>query len=179
MDIEAYPVHYEAQTTVNAPPDLVFEYLDDFEQLGAHMTRSSWMMAGSKMNYEFDDGRGRRLGSHVRLVGSFLGLKLEIDEQVIDRVPARGKAWQTVGNPRMFILARYRMGFSLKALPRSCLVTARIDYSLPTKGYQRLLGRLAGGVYARWCVRNVLDQAAGHFGNATEVAVRVQASKGS
>jgi uncharacterized membrane protein len=179
MDVKAHPVHYEAQTTVNAPPDLVFEYLDDFEQLGTHMTRSSWMMAGSKMNYEFDDGRGRRLGSHVRLVGSLLGLKLEIDEQVIERVPAHSKTWQTVGNPRMFILAQYRMGFSLQALPRSCVVTAHIDYSLPTRGYRRLLGRLAGGVYARWCVRNVLDQAAAHFGNATEVAVRVHASNGS
>jgi hypothetical protein len=108
-----------------------------------------------------------------------LGLKLEIDEQVIERVPAHSKTWQTVGNPRMFILAQYRMGFSLQALPRSCLVTAHIDYSLPTRGYRRLLGRLAGGVYARWCVRNVLDQAAAHFGNATEVAVRVHASNGS
>jgi hypothetical protein len=179
MDIESYGAHYETQTTINAPADLVFEYLDDFEQLGAHMTRSSWMMAGSKMSYEFDDGKGRRLGSQVRILGSFLGLKLEIGEQVIDRVPAHRKTWQTVGNPRMFILAQYRMGFSLQALPRSCLVTAHIDYSLPTKGYRRLLGQLAGGVYARWCVRNVLDQAAAHFGNATEVAVRVQASKGS
>jgi hypothetical protein len=179
MDIESYGAHYEAQTTVNAPPVLVFEYLDDFEQLGAHMTRSSWMMAGSKMTYEFDDGRGRRLGSHVRLVGSLLGLKLEIDEQVIDRVPARSKAWETVGNPRMLILAQYRMSFSLQALPGSCRVTARIDYSLPRKGFSRFLGLVAAGAYARWCVRNVLDQAAAHFGSATEVAVRVQASKGS
>jgi hypothetical protein len=94
MDIESYGAHYEAQTTIDAPSDLGFEYLDDIEQLGAHMTLSIRMM-------------------------------------------------------------------------------------LPTKGYRRLLGRLAGGVHARWCVRNVLDQAAGHFGNATEVAVRVQASKGA
>jgi hypothetical protein len=68
MDAEAYDVHYEAQTTINASADLVFSYLDDFAHLGAHMTRSSWMMAGSKMNYEFDDGKGQRLGAHVRLV---------------------------------------------------------------------------------------------------------------
>lgn len=175
MDIKAYPVHYEAQRAVNAPPDLVFEYLDDFEQLGAHMKRSSWMMAGAKMNYEFDEGKGQRLGSHVRLLGSFLGLELTIDEQVIDRVPERSKAWQTVGNPHVFILAEYRMGFSLQQLPRGCRVTAFIDYRLPARGFQRLLGRMAGGIYARWCVNNVIEQAAAHFGNATDVAVRAQA----
>jgi hypothetical protein len=176
MDIEAYAVHYEAQTTVNAPSDLVFDYLDDFEQLGAHMTGSSWMMAGSKMSYEFDDGKGRRLGSHVRLLGSFLGLKLEIDEQVIDRVPARGKAWQTVGNPRMFILARYQMGFSLQQSPLGCRVVAFIDYTLPARGFGRLLGRAAGGLYARWCVNNVIDQAAAHFGSATSLNARTPAA---
>jgi len=173
MKTETFASHYEAQATVNAPADLLFEYLDDFEQLGAHMTRSSWMMAGSKMRYEFDDGKGRRLGARVRLLGSFLGLKLEIDERVIDREPARSKAWQTVENPRILILARYRMGFSLRPLSDGSRLTAFIDYALPEKGIGRLLGALAGGVYARWCVRNILRQAKGHFGSAAdEVALR-------
>jgi polyketide cyclase/dehydrase/lipid transport protein len=167
MEIETFASHYEAQATVNAPADLLFDYLDDFEQVGAHMTRSSWMMAGSKMRYEFDDGKGRRLGARVRLLGSFLGLNLEIDERVIDRVPAHSKAWQTVGNPRMLILAKYRMGFSLRSLPDGCRLTAFIDYALPERGIGRLVGALAGGVYARWCVRNVLQQALAHFGSAT------------
>jgi hypothetical protein len=167
MEIETFASHYEEQATVSAPADFLFDYLDDFEQLGAHMTRSSWMMAGSKMRYEFDEGKGRRLGSQVRLLGSFLGLKLEIEERVIDRVPASSKAWQTVGNPRMLILARYRMGFTLRPLPDGCRLTAFIDYALPAKGMGRLLGALVGGIYARWCVRNVLSQALGHFGGAT------------
>jgi hypothetical protein len=167
MDVETFASHYEAQATVDAPAVLLFEYLDDFEQLGAHMTRSSWMMAGSRMRYEFDDGRGRRLGSRVRLLGEFLGFKLDIDERVIDREPGLSKAWQTVGRPRMLILAKYRMGFSLRSLPQGCRVTAFIDYSLPESGLGRWLGALAGGAYARWCVRNVLKQAASHFGSAT------------
>lgn len=177
MEIETFAAHYEKQTTVDAPAELVFEYLDDFERLGAHMTRSSWMMAGSKMSYEFDNGKGRRLDSHVRLIGSFLGLKLEIDERVIDRAPAQSKAWQTTGTPRMLILAQYRMGFSLWSLPHGCRVTAFIDYSLPARGFGRVLGRVAGGAYARWCVRNVLDQAAAQFGIAADVGISPPASK--
>jgi hypothetical protein len=164
MDIEVFASHHEEQAAVDAPADLVFEYLDDFEQIGAHMTRSSWMMAGSKMSYEFDGGKGRRLGSHVRLLGSFLGLKLEINERVIDRVPGESKAWQTVGSQRMLILARYRMGFSLRPLPRGCRLTAFIDSTLPATGLGHLFGLLAGGAYARWCVRNILRQATNQFG---------------
>jgi hypothetical protein len=165
MEIEVFTSHHEEQAVVNAPADLVFEYLDDFARLGAHMTRSSWMMAGSKMSYEFDEGMGRQLGSHVRMGGSFLGMKLEIDERVIDRAPGNSKAWQTVGNQRMLILARYRMGFSLQPLHGECRLTVFIDYSLPEKGLGHLLGRLAGGTYARWCVRNMLHQATARFGS--------------
>jgi hypothetical protein len=108
--------------------------------------------------------KGRRLGSRVRLLGFFLGLNLEIDQRVIDRELARSKAWQTVGNPRMLIVARYRMGFSLSPLSNGCRLTAFIDYALPEKAIGRLLGALAGRVYARWCVRNLLQQALAHFG---------------
>jgi hypothetical protein len=41
MDIETFASHYEAQATVNAPAVLLFDYLDDFEQLGAHMAHAS------------------------------------------------------------------------------------------------------------------------------------------
>jgi hypothetical protein len=47
---------------------------------GVYMMRSSWMMAGSEMRYEFDDARGRARGATVRMLGSFLGLCLQIDE---------------------------------------------------------------------------------------------------
>jgi len=79
-------------------------------------------------------------------------------------VTAKNKAWQTVGNQRVLILARYRMGFSLQPLPDGCRLTVFVDYALPENGLGRLLGRLAGGAYARWCVRKILHQAAARFG---------------
>lgn len=65
-----------------AAPDAVFAGLDNFAQLGSHMTQSSWMMAGSRMHYEFDAGGGRQLGSVVRLRGAVLGIALFINEVV-------------------------------------------------------------------------------------------------
>ena len=70
----------ESSVDLKAPCAAAFEHLDDFTKFGEHMMRSSWMMAGSAMRYEFDDARGRARGATVRMLGSFLGLCLQIDE---------------------------------------------------------------------------------------------------
>ena len=41
MEIETFGFHYEEHAAIDAPSELVFQYLDDFKQLGVHMTRSS------------------------------------------------------------------------------------------------------------------------------------------
>jgi hypothetical protein len=164
-------LHYEESSVIGARADLVFEYLDDFEALGSHMTRASWMMAGSRMRYEFDEARGRRVGATVGLRGSFLGLSIYIDERVTQRTPPLGKAWETIGRPRMLILAQYQMGFALVPVAVGSRVTVFIDYAVAEHGVAHWLGRVAGGFYARWCVRSMIRQAAGKFGRATDAVV--------
>ena len=165
-------LHYEESADVSARADLVFDYLDDFEALGSHMTRASWMMAGSRMRYEFDEAQGRRVGASVRLRGSFLGLSLKIDERVTERTPPLAKAWETIGPQRMLILAQYRMGFAIVPTATGSRVTVFIDYAIAEHGVSHWLGRAAGGFYARWCVRSMLRQAGRRFGHAADVAVR-------
>jgi hypothetical protein len=156
MNTTTLPFHYDQSTSLSAPADAVFRELDDFTQFGAHMMQSSWMMAGSRMRYEFDETGGRAPGASVRLLGSFLGARLEIEERVIERNPPVSKSWQTVGQPQMLILESYRMGFTIAPQTRGCSLRVFIDYATPTKGLGRWLGRLAGGVYARWCVRSTI-----------------------
>ena len=146
-----------------ASSERVFEFLDDFENLGSHMTRSSWMMAGSSMHYEFDAARGRETGARVRISGSFLGLRLQIDEMVDDREPPSRKSWRTVDAQRMWVIAAYRMGFSVDATRGGSRVTLFVDYALPPSGVGRVLGLLFGARYARWCVRSMLAAATRRF----------------
>ena len=160
------PRGFEQSVDLPAPRHQVFDYLDDFERLGAHMMRSSWMMARSHMRYEFDTARGRAVGGRVWLSGSFLGIRLAIDEEVIERQPPRFKSWRTIGVPRLLILAAYRMGFSIEPTRQGSRLNVFIDYAIPQSGIGHLLGRLFAGVYARWCVRSSLASAARHFGVA-------------
>ena len=162
------PHRFERTASLGAPAQAVFDRLDNFELLGAHMTRSSWMMAGSSMRYEFDEARGRKLNAHVRLCGSILGMALEIEEQVIEYTRPLRKTWETIGSPRMLVLAAYRMGFALMPGDDACRLQVFIDYALPETRAGRWLGRIAGAPYARWCVSSMVADAVRHFGNADD-----------
>ena len=162
------PHGFEQSVDLPAARHQVFDYLDDFERLGEHMMRSSWMMAGSRMRYQFDAARGRAVGARVQLTGSILGIGLAIDEEVSERQPPLFKSWHTIGAPRMLIVAAYRMGFSIEPMRQGSHLQVFIDYAIPQGGIGRLLGYLFAGVYARWCVRSMLASATRQFGAAAE-----------
>ena len=157
-----YPRHFETRVHVDAPPETLFAELDDQERLSTHMMKSSAMMAGSMMQFEFDERRGRAVGSRMRLFGSALGLSLEVLEAVTEREPPRRKAWETISEPRLLVIDRYRMGFEIEAEGDGSALVVFIDYDDPS-GALRLVGKLLGGMYARWCTRSMAEGAASHF----------------
>ena len=137
----------------------VFAELDDHERLSAHMMRSSWMMGGSAMQFEFDPGRGHEVGSVIRMSGKVAGVRLFVEEVVTERVPPYRKTWQTVGSPKLLVIGRYRMGFELEETGVVTRTALFIEYDDPPPPW-RIAGKLLGGSYARWCVRNMLTGAA-------------------
>jgi hypothetical protein len=55
------------------------------------------------------------------------------------------------------------MEFAIVAAPASSLLTVSIVYDLPERRGARLLGRLFGGFYARWCTNRMASDAARRF----------------
>jgi len=151
---QAYLRREVATADVAAEPVALFEYLDDHERLASHMMQSSAMMAGSSMNFAFDRGRGRTLGSRIGMSGKVLGLSLEVSEIVSERDPPRRKVWQTEGTPRLLVIGAYRMGFDIAPEDLGSRLRVFIEYDLPAWPW-RLLGLIAGRFYARWCVRSM------------------------
>jgi hypothetical protein len=141
----------------------VFAFLDDHARLAAHMSKSSWMMAGSHMDVAIDEEGGRVPGSHIRMHGTLLGLRLVLDEVVMEYLRPERKVWQTVGTPRLLVIGHYRMGFEIAANGDSCTLRMFIDYTLPTAWPARWLSRMFGGFYARWCTESMANGAAKHF----------------
>nr|WP_315493537.1 SRPBCC family protein [uncultured Rhodoferax sp.] len=163
MSDRSYPYHYESTALAKAPIYRVFAHLDDPKSMASHMGESSMMMMGSCMAIDVDTDGGRVVGSKIRMDGRMMGIALSLEEAITERqVPTR-KVWETLGAPKLLIIAHYRMGFELTPQGESSMVRVFIDFSLPSTAPGLWLGRLLGGVYARWCTKQMANDAARHF----------------
>ncbi len=131
------------------------------------MAKPTWKMAWGKLPAEFDAGNGRKIGSHIILSGSVLGMRLLLDEVVTERTPFATKAWETVGEPRLLVIGPYRMGFTVTPEGAAALLKVAIDYELPADPISRFLGRIFGRSYANWCTRQMVQDAQRHFSRST------------
>lgn len=158
-----YPHHEAFTVAIWATAADVFAFVDDQLRLSSHMSQSSWKMGGGKMNIEFDELGGKSIGSKIRLSGKMLGITLWVEEIVTDRAPPFRKTWETIGRPRLLVIGSYRMGFEITASATGSLLRVFIDYHLPQTILAHWLGRLFGQYYARWCTRQMANDAASHF----------------
>jgi hypothetical protein len=154
-----------AETTVRieASAETIFAHLDDHRHLGAHMSKSSWMMLGSTVNYEFDAAEARSVGSKFGFHGKMLGIPLSVEQMVAIRTPPRLKVWETVGAPNLWVIGHYRMGFEVSPHGRGSLLRVFIDYALPGAPPARWLGFVFASAYARWCTSRMAKDAAHYF----------------
>lgn len=159
----AFERHDECSRIVAASVEAVFAHADDFRRLSSHMSGSSWMMAGVRMEYTFDDGGGRTVGAIVRMHGNLLGVGLALEERVIERLPPQRKVWMTTAPPQLLVIGSYRMGFDVTDRDGETLLSVFIDYDLPAKWPARGMGHVFAGMYARWCTRRMADDTVRHF----------------
>lgn len=155
--------HFEKSTSIQASPQEIFGYVDDHSSFSAHMSKSSWMMAGGKMDVQTDEGKGQKIGSHIKLKGQILGINLFLDEVVTEHKSPFGKVWQTVGDLSLLVIGHYKMGLDINPQNSHSKLKVYIDYELPQSFKTRWLGLLFGGMYAKWCVNQMLNGVKKHF----------------
>lgn len=156
--------HEEMTVRLAAGPGAVFGRLDDPARFGEHMSERSMMMLGGRMSYECDGAGGREVGSVIRMSGTILGLRLTVEEMVLERVVPYHKVWETVGRPRLLVIDWYRMGFDIEPDGSGSRLHVFIDYAAPQDlGPRALIARPLARAYARWCVRRIARDAARAF----------------
>ena len=153
--------HYEDSIFIPASSEEVFAYIDDHKGFSSHMSQPSWMMGGGQMNVSVDEGHGQKVGSHIRLSGRVFGIKLFLDEVVTRHDPPYLKTWETVGTPKLLVVGHYSMGIEIKPQSSRSHLRVFIDYDLPTTNVR--LGQLFSGVYAKWCVQQMIKGVRNHF----------------
>ena len=162
-----FAFHVEHVVSIKAPAAAVFEYLDDHRRLSSHMGKSSWMMAGARMEIELDEKAGRQVGARIILKGRVIGISLFVEEKVVERTPPLRKMWQTTGSPRLLVIGNYRMGYELIPNNQASDLHMFIDYDLPSSGLEKWLGKAFGRLYAEWCTKSMAGDVARHFNSQT------------
>ena len=121
------------------------------------------MMLGTTMNIFMDEPKTRAVGSKFGFTGRIAGVPLAVNEVVTKRQPLSYKAWETVGEPSLWVIGRYEMGFVLTPAASGCSLRVFINYDRPINGLARALSLLFHSVYARWCTRKMVKDAERHF----------------
>lgn len=158
----SFSKHLEKSSVINADSTSIFDFIDDHIKFSSHMSKSSWMMGGGKMTTEVDEGKGQKVGSHIKMGGKVMGFNLFLDEVVTERSRPTRKVWETVGSPNLFIIGNYQMGVELTPENGKTKLKVFINYDLPNGG-TKVLGVIFGGMYAKWCVDQMLNGVIDHF----------------
>ena len=153
--------HYEESVLIPVSPQEVFAFVDDHTRFSSHMTKSTLMMGGEKMNIQLDENEGKKVGSHIRMDTNILGIKIFLDEVVTVHSPPYKKGWKTVGDINLVVIGHYTMALEITPKESGSALTVSIDYELPDK--LTWLGILFGGMYAKWCVRQMIGGTKDYF----------------
>ena len=79
--------------------------MDDFSKTGMHMTESSMMMMGSKLNLEKLSMNQTGVGSSYRWYGKMMGMTMDFSETVTKWEPPKLKEWETIGETKIIIMS--------------------------------------------------------------------------
>lgn len=141
---------------IHSSPQQIFSQLDDFSKTGMHMSESSMMMMGSKLNLE-QLSTNPGLGASYRWSGKLMGMTMDFSETVTKWQPPKLKEWETVGEPKIIIMSWYRMRFEITAAENGTIVKISISYLPPKVWLYKILSFFFAKLYCNWCLNNMLN----------------------
>ncbi len=144
---------------IQSSPERVFEVLDDLGVTGMHMTNSSAMMMGSKLNLQYLTTNHIGLHSKYRWTGKMMGLRMDFTVEVTKWIKGVEKVWETIGNARMIIYSWYQMRLVISQIDGKTNAELSISYTRPRNLLLKLVSWLFADWYCNWCLRKMLNDA--------------------
>lgn len=138
-------------------PEMVFQCLDNLGVTGMHMTQSSMMMMGSKLDLKFLTESHTGLGTKYRWTGKMMGFNMDFTVEVTKWIPGEEKIWETIGSPQLIIYSWYQMHLQLTKFPGGTSAELSISYEKPIGLFYRVLTFLFADWYCRWCLKHMLE----------------------
>ncbi len=146
-------------TTYPFYSDIVFQCLDNLGVTGMHMTQSSMMMMGSKLDLMFLSENHTGLGTKYRWTGKMMGMKMDFTVEVTKWIPWEEKTWETIGSPKLIIYSWYQMHLLLTKIQNGTTAQLSISYRKPDGVFYKIISFLFADWYCKWCLKNMLEDA--------------------
>ena len=140
-------------------PSLVFKAIDDLGVTGMHMTESSMMMMGSKLDLEFLTSNKTGLGSSYRWTGKMMGIPMDFTVVVTKWEEGKEKVWETIGPTKLIIYSWYRMKLVVASEKDGTAADLSISYERPHGLFNKIISFLFANIYCRWCLKQMLGDA--------------------
>ncbi len=148
---------YQKEIIINSSPEKVFSQMDDFSKTGMHMSESSIMMMGSKLNLEQLSTNPTGIGAKYRWYGKMMGMTMDFSEEVTKWQPQALKEWEIIGDAKIIIMSWYRMWFEITSSGRNAKAKISISYLPPKEWYFKILSFLFAKWYCNWCLNSNLN----------------------
>ena len=145
--------------TYNATPEQVFKCIDDLGVTGMHMTQSSMMMMGSKLNVGFLTENHIGLGTKYKWTGKMMGMPMDFTVEVTKWISPKEKIWETIGGTKLIIYSWFRMQLIILPTLNGCKVELSISYEKPKGFINKILSFLFADWYCNWCLKHRLGDA--------------------
>jgi hypothetical protein len=142
---------------INSTPENVFAYMDNLGNTGMHMTESSMMMMGSKLELKQLSENATGLNSRSRWSGKMMGFKMDFTVAVTKWIKDKEKVWETVGEAKMIILKWYQMHLIVSPEGINTKVELSLTYTKPDNIFFRFIAFILAPWYANWCLSNMLN----------------------
>jgi hypothetical protein len=151
---------YERSTNMNGKAEDVFAFMDDVNNTGMHMTKSSGAMMGSKLKFEWLTENKTGIGSTYHWDGKVMGMKMDFTVKVNEWEKSKRKVWGTIGPAKMIVIDWFQM-YLITTQKEDGKSEAKLGiYYTKHRG---LWGFLLGKWYSKWCVKNMLRDTKKHF----------------
>jgi hypothetical protein len=147
----------------NTTADTVFAYMDQIGNTGAHMEKRSMAMMGSKLKLTQLSENAVGLNSRYLWKGKTMGFRMDFTVVTTKWESGKEKVWETIGKAKMIILDWYQMKLVVTQEGENSRADLSIKYTKPRKFFFRAVGFLLAKPYAKWCLKNMLNDTRKHF----------------
>ena len=139
-------------------PEKVFGYMDNINNTGMHMTKSSKPMMGSKLKLKQLSENATGLYSKFRWYGKMMWFTMDFTVVVTKWVKDKEKVWETIGDAKMIILGWYQMSLAISPTfaGRYTKAELSIAYTKPKNYFFKFIAFFLAPLYANWCLNNML-----------------------